>query len=161
MMDFLLRSLVVGIGGTVAMDLWAILLNRIFALPLPNWAMVGRWFAHVPKGVLMHKDIAKSAPVANEKAIGWFSHYAIGVIYAAVLIALAGPEWSAGPSFLPALAIGLVTVGAGWFILQPGMGAGWAASLKPNPWRVRALNIAAHVVFALGLYVTALLVSGF
>lgn len=161
MKDFLLRSLVVGIGGTAAMDIWAILLNKLFGLPLPNWGMIGRWFAHIPKGTITHKDITKAAPVSNENAIGWLAHYAIGVLYAGVLIAITGPVWSASPTFLPALIIGLVTVGAGWFILQPGMGAGWAASLKPNPWRIRMLNVAAHIAFALGLYGTAWAISGF
>ena len=148
MIEFLLRSLAVGIGGTAAMDVWAILLNKLFGLALPNWGMVGRWFAHIPRGTLAHKDISRAQPVANERAIGWFAHYAIGILYAGVLIAIEGPGWSANPTFLPALIIGLVTVGAGWFILQPGMGAGWAASLKLNPWRIRMLNIAAHIAFA-------------
>jgi hypothetical protein len=56
------------------------------------------------------------------------------------------------------LALGLVTVGAGWFLLQPGMGAGIAASKRPNARQVRAINIAGHVVFGLGLYGSALLI---
>jgi hypothetical protein len=50
-------------------------------------------------------------------------------------------------------------VGAGWFILQPGMGAGWAASLRPNPMQIRALNLISHTVFAAGMFATALLFS--
>jgi hypothetical protein len=49
-------------------------------------------------------------------------------------------------------------VAAGWFLLQPGLGLGVAASRLPHPNRVRALNLAAHVVFGLGLYATALLI---
>ena len=161
MIEFLLRSLAVGIGGTAAMDVWAILLSKLFGLALPNWGMVGRWFAHIPRGTLAHKDISRAQPVANERAIGWFAHYAIGILYAGVLIAIEGPGWSANPTFLPALIIGLVTVGAGWFILQPGMGAGWAASLKLDPWRIRMLNIAAHIAFAVGLFGTAWAISGY
>ena len=52
-----------------------------------------------------------------------------------------------------------MTIGAGWFILQPGMGAGWAASLRPNPMQVRALNIISHSVFAAGMFGTAWLMS--
>ncbi|TJV06148.1 MAG: DUF2938 domain-containing protein, partial [Mesorhizobium sp.] len=51
-----------------------------------------------------------------------------------------------------------VTVGAGWFLLAPGMGAGWAASKRPNPMQIRALNLVSHTVFALGLFGTALLI---
>ncbi len=95
-----------------------------------------------------------------KSALGWVAHYAIGIIYAGALIFFAGPAWVLNPTFLPAWIVGLVTVGAGWFILQPGMGAGWAASLRPNPMQIRALNIIAHTVFAAGLYGTARLTSG-
>jgi hypothetical protein len=69
-----------------------------------------------------------------------------------------GAEWLAAPTFLPAFILGMVTIGAGWFLLAPGMGAGWAASKTPNPTKARLMNIAGHTVFALGLYGTALLI---
>jgi hypothetical protein len=157
MSDYLWRAIVIGAGATALMDLWAIVLKTAFGLPLPNWGMVGRWFAHLPRGTVFHDDIGKAAPVPNEKAIGWIAHYAIGILYAGVLLAVAGPGWAANPTFLPAWILGLVTVGAGWFLLQPGMGAGWAASRRPDAWRVRLLNIVGHTVFAVGLWGTALL----
>ena len=49
----------------------------------------------------------------------------------------------------------MITILAGWFLLAPGMGAGWAASKTPNPAKSRALNIAAHTAFALGLWLGA------
>ena len=76
-----------------------------------------------------------------------------------MLIVFAGPGWVSNPTFLPAWILGLVTVAAGWFILQPGMGAGWAASLRPNPMQIRALNLISHTVFAVGMLATALLIS--
>ena len=51
---------------------------------------------------------------------------------------------------------GVATVAFGWFVLQPGLGLGWAASRTPNPTRVRMLNLAGHTVFGLGLWLTAL-----
>lgn len=158
MIDLLWRSLLIGIGATVLMDIWAIVLNRFFAIPLPNWALVGRWFGRLPDGAVFHDDIGKAAPVANELALGWFAHYAIGVLYAFILLVLAGPGWRIAPTFLPAWILGIVTIGAGWFLLQPGMGAGWAASKRPNAVQIRCLNFLAHTVFAIGLYGTALLI---
>jgi hypothetical protein len=38
------------------------------------------------------------------------------------------------------------------------MGAGIAASKRPNANQIRMLNIAGHIVFGLGLYLTALLI---
>jgi hypothetical protein len=158
-LDFLWRSLVIGIGGTAAMDLWALLLTAVFGLPLPNWGLVGRWFAHLAKGTFFHRDITEAQAIPNETAVGWFAHYVIGIFYAGALIIFAGPAWVSNPTFLPAWILGLVTVCAGWFILQPGMGAGWAGSLRPNPMRIRALNIIAHTFFAAGLFGSALLIS--
>ena len=158
MLDLLWRALVIGAGATLVLDLWAWLLNTAFGLPRPNWGLVGRWFAHLPRGMVFHTDIAQAAVVPNELAIGWVCHYLTGIVFAAILLAIMGNGWAHNPTFLPALILGLLTVGAGWFLLQPGMGAGWAASLRPNPWQIRGLNIAGHVVFALGLYGTAMLV---
>jgi hypothetical protein len=159
MTDMIWAPALIGIGGTAAMDLWALLLNRVFGVPLPNWAMVGRWFAHVPRGALFHQDIGKAAPVAGELTIGWAAHYAVGIVYGYALALAAGPEWLAAPRFLPALVTGLVTVSAGWFLLQPGMGAGWAASKRDNPWTIRALNLVAHSWFGVGLWLGALVIA--
>lgn len=158
-MQFLWLSIVIGIGGTLAMDIWALLLSFAFGMALPNWGLVGRWFTHLAEGRFFHDDIALSSPKPFETATGWVAHYAIGIFYAAVLIVLAGPEWTAHPTFFPAFLIGMVTVGAGWFILQPGMGAGWAASAKPDATQIRVFNILAHMVFAAGLYGAALVLS--
>lgn len=157
-MDMLVRTVLVGIGATALLDLWALLLNRVFRLPLPNWALVGRWFAHLPRGRFLHEDIARSEPVANERAIGWIAHYAVGILFAGIVVAVWGAGWLRNPAFLPALIVGLATVGCGWFILQPGMGAGIAASKRANANTVRALNIVGHTVFAVGLWGTALLI---
>ncbi len=158
MVDFLWTSLLIGLCATALMDIWSIVLKSLFGIAPPNWALVGRWFCHLTRGTVFHKDIAAAQPYAHELTVGWVMHYAIGIAYAAILLVAAGPGWLSAPTFLPAWIVGLVTVGAGWFILQPGMGAGWAASKRPNPMRIRALNIVAHTVFAVGLYGGALLI---
>lgn len=157
MLDIAWRAVAIGIGATVFMDIWAVILNKAIGQPLPNWGMVGRWVRHLPQRVF-HDDIGKAAPYAHEKALGWAFHYLVGILYGVILVALAGAGWLAAPTFLPAFILGIVTVGAGWFLLAPGMGAGWAASKLPNPTKVRALNLAAHTVFALGMFSTALLI---
>lgn len=157
MAELIYRTIVIGIGATVLFDLWAQLL-RLFGLPKPNWAMPGRWFAHLARGRVMHDDIAKAEPVANETALGWIFHYLVGILFAGILLALWGLDWARNPTFPPALIVGLATVGCGWFILQPGMGLGIAASRRPNAGQIRLLNILGHTVFAAGLYGTALLI---
>lgn len=157
-MDVVVRTVLIGMGATALLDLWALFLKQVFAWPAPNWALVGRWFAHLPRGTLRHDDIARSEPVANERAIGWIAHYAVGILFAGIVVAIWGAAWIRNPTFAPALIVGLATVGCGWFILQPGMGAGIAASKRPNANRLRLMNIIGHTVFAIGLWGTALLI---
>jgi len=157
MLELIVTGFAIGAAATLAMDLWALALNRAAGQPLPNWGNVGRWFWHVAKGRVFHDDIAAAAPHPQEVALGWIAHYATGLVYGALFLVIAGPGWLAAPRFLPAWIFGLITIGAGWFLLQPGMGLGWAASATPNPWKLRAMNVAAHTAFALGLWGGALL----
>lgn len=157
MSEFLWRSVVLGVAATALLDVWALFLKRAFAIAPPNWAMVGRWVGHLPQGRFVHDDIGKAAPVANELAIGWVFHYVVGIVFAAALLAIWGMGWTRQPTLIPALIVGYVTIGCGWFILQPGMGAGIAAMNRPNAGQIRLLNFLGHTVFALGLYGAALL----
>ena len=118
--------------------------------------MVGRWIGHLPRGRFIHPNIGKAEPVAAEAAIGWIAHYAIGVVFAALLLRIAGPQWAQHPTFLPALLVGIGTVAAPFFILQPGMGAGIAASRTPNPPVARLRSLMAHASFGVGLYLAGL-----
>ena len=157
MLEVIGRSLAIGIGATALLDLWALFLNRAFGIPLANWAMVGRWFAHLPRGRFMHHTIADTPPVQGELAIGWIMHYLIGALFAAIVIMIWGLDWARHPTLIPALIVGVVTVGCGWFILQPGMGFGLAASKRPNANQVHLIGLINHVVFGLGLWLAALL----
>lgn len=154
-MDLIVRGILIGIGATVLMDVWGILLWKVFRQPRPNWRPVGRWFRHLAGGRVFHDDIAAAAPFRYENALGWAGHYAVGILYGIIFALIAGPAWFSSPTFLPAWIWGIVTVAAGWFLLQPGLGLGWAASKTPNPNQVRVFNLLAHTVFAAGLYGTA------
>ena len=158
MFDILWRGIVIGIGATVLMDIWAIVLNRFFGQAPANWAPVGRWFYHLKNGKVFHDSIGNAAPYEHELALGWISHYVTGIVYGLALAIIMGQPWLSAPTFIPAWILGIVTVGAGWFLLQPGLGIGWAASKTANPNKVRAMKLIAHTVFALGLYGTALLI---
>jgi hypothetical protein len=156
---FLLSALLIGIGATIVMDLWALFRTHVLGSPPTSYAMVGRWIGHMPGGRFVHDSIAKAPPVPGELALGWAAHYAIGVAYAALLLAVFGLGWARQPTPLPALAVGLVTVVAPLFVMQPGMGMGIAASKTPNPNAIRLRALVTHAVFGLGLYVSALLVA--
>jgi hypothetical protein len=154
---FLTASLFIGIGATALFDLWGLGRAKATGHPPPDWRLPGRWFSHALRGHVFHDDIAAAAPVAREQLWGWLGHYAIGVLYAAVLLTIWGMGWAASPTPGPALIVGVVTIAAGWFLMSPGMGNGCAASRSATPWRDRARGLVAHVVFGVGLYMSALI----
>lgn len=155
--EFLVRALVIGVGATLVFDLFGLFLQRFFKAPLTNWAMVGRWFGHFPRGRFVHDAIAKAAPIPGELAIGWIAHYVIGVAYGVILLAIWGIDWARRPTLLPALIVALAGLVAPLLVMQPGMGAGIAGSRTPNPNTTRIRSVLNHTVFGLGLYSSALL----
>jgi hypothetical protein len=158
MFDLIWKSVAIGLGATVLMDIWAFLLARLSVTGPVNWAPVGRWFFHLRNGKVFHEDIGKAGAYEHELLLGWIAHYAVGTAYGILMGLVGGSSWFAEPTFLLAWVVSLATVSAGWFLLQPGLGLGVAASKAPEPNRVRALNLAAHTVFGIGLYATALLI---
>lgn len=160
MFEFIFLAVLIGSGGTALLDLWAQLLKRTLGMSTPPWHLVGRWFAGMRHGQFVHRNGIGDAPeVPNELKIGWAMHYMVGIIFAAALLMIWGVQWAHAPTFFPALIVGLVTIGAGWFILQPGMGVGVACNKAPNPTLARLQNVIGHVVFATGMYWAALLVG--
>jgi hypothetical protein len=145
----------VGIGATALMDLWLLLLSRL-GVPTTSFAMVGRWVGHLARGRFAHAAIAKADPIPFELGLGWATHYAIGIAYAVLLVALQGAAWLAQPTFLPALVLGALTVAAPWFVMQPAMGAGFLALKTPTPLKNALRSLATHVVFGAGLYAAAI-----
>ena len=63
-----------------------------------------------------------------------------------------GLEWVQRPTLGPALAVGMGTVVMPFFVMQPGMGAGIAASRTPHPQAARVQSVVTHTLFGLGLY---------
>lgn len=157
MLDLVWNGVLIGIGATVVMDIWALVLAQFPGESMPNWAPVGRWFYHLPRGTIFHPDIGTAERYHRESAVGWIGHYAVGILYGIIFLLFMGHNWLAHPTFLPAWIWGIITVAAGWFLLQPGLGMGWAASKTANPTKVRIMNLVAHSFFAVGLYGTALL----
>lgn len=150
--------LAIGAGATLAMDAW-LLLQRHLGVRTLDFAHLGRWVGHLARGRVAHAAIARAPAVRGELALGWLAHYAIGIAFAALLVAWQGLAWTREPTLLPALALGAVTVAAPLFVMQPAMGAGFAASRTPTPWSNRLRSLANHVVFGAGLYLAAVVVA--
>ena len=159
--EALAGTVLVGLGATAFIDAWAWLRRRLFGTPAPNYALVGRWLGHMPRGRFRHHAIQAAEPVLGERWIGWSAHYLIGVGFAALLPLLWGAAWLQQPSFAPALAVGIGTVAAPFFVMQPGMGAGIAARRTAQPRAARMQSLITHAVFGVGLYAAGCLVRLF
>lgn len=151
-------AVAVGLGATLVMDLWAILLKRVFETPPPNYCLVGRWLCYMPEGIFRHASIAAARQRRAECAVGWIAHYATGVVYALTLV-LITPRWLGAPTLLPAMVLGLVTVAIPFFVMQPAFGLGAAGSRTPNPAQTRLRSVMNHSVFGFGLYISALAIT--
>lgn len=151
-MELFVRILLVGIGATALVDAWAVLRKPLLGVARPNYALVGRWLGWMPRGRFRHESIASAPPVRHERLIGWAAHYLIGFMFAGVLLLVCGIAWIDAPTIAPALLVGLGTVAAPFLLMQPGMGAGIAASRTPRPTAARVHSIITHAVFGVGLY---------
>lgn len=141
------------------MDAWNLFLKRAFGIRSLNYCMLGRWFLHLPNGTFVHENIGASPARRFECPVGWIVHYSIGVVLALLFLVLAPDDWLARPTLFPALLFGIVTVLFPLFVLQPSLGLGLASSKSPKPAQARLKSVGTHIVFGVGLYLCALLLS--
>jgi hypothetical protein len=76
-------------------------------------------------------------------------------VFAALLLAISGLDWLKRPTLVPPLIVSSATLVAPFFLMQPAMGAGIAASRTPRPSVARLRSIVTHTVYGLGLYASA------
>lgn len=159
-METWIAAALTGAGATLVLDLWALARTKLFGVPSPDYRLVGRWFAWLPRGRIRHDPITASAPLPGERAIGWTAHYLIGIVFALALPAIAGFGWFAHPTIGPPLAVGIASLAAPFLVMQPAMGYGIAASRTPKPAAARLRSLTTHAVFGLGLYVAGWATAG-
>lgn len=152
--EFVIRSILIGTGATATIDIWAALLKR-FGVASLNFALLGRWIGHLRRGRWLHTSISQATPIPGERLLGWCAHYAIGISFAAILLASFGLAWARSPRLLPALFIGTVTVVAPLFILQPALGAGIASTKTSRPIFNSVKSVVTHTIFGVGLFLSA------
>ena len=151
-------AILIGLGATLTTDVWALFLKSVFAIASPNYCLVGRWLRTMPEGVLKHSNIAATPEKSGECTVGWIAHYMIGFMFAFVFVSFAGSNWLQHPTPIPPIFFGVVTVLVPFFIMQPSLGLGIAASKTPNPTQARLRSLMNHAAFGIGLYVFGLLV---
>jgi hypothetical protein len=154
----ILGAAAIGVGASVLMDVWNLLLKRVVGIPSLSYCLLGRWLLHMPEGTFSHVSISAAPPRRFECSTGWLAHYSIGLAFALVFLALQPGDWLAHPTLLPAVLYGIATVVFPLFVMQPALGLGIAASKTPKPSQARLKSLVTHTVFGIGLYLCALVV---
>lgn len=154
-----LSAIVLGTGATITFDLWARILKFAFGIPPSNMCLVGRWLRYMPEGTFMHENISASLQKKGECIVGWIAHYVIGIAFAMLFITLAGNRWLQDPTWTPAVAFGIGTALAPFFVMQPLFGLGVASSKAPNPTQARLRTLFNHMAFGAGLYLVGTLIN--
>ena len=155
----ILQIMAIGIGATLAIDVWSLLLRGAFGVRSLDYCLLGRWVLHMPQGRFRHESISASASRPHECKIGWAAHYSIGVMFAVVFVLLMSTDWLERPTLLPALVFGIVTVAVPFLTMQPALGLGVAASRTKQPNTARLKSVMTHAIFGLGLYLSASLLA--
>ena len=153
-----IRIAAIGIGATAVMDLWLLALRRL-GVPTGSFALIGRWVGHLAGGRFAHVAIGRASPIRGEMTLGWITHYAVGIGFAALLLGWQGMARAQHPTLGPALLVGALTAVFPLFVMQPAMGAGIASSRTATPGRNLLRSVANHVVFGVDLYLTSLIVA--
>jgi hypothetical protein len=157
--EIFFKAALIGVGGTIVLDLWALFMARVMGVSSTNWAMVGRWFGNMPRGQFVQAAIGKAEPVKGELAIGWIAHYAIGIGYGLLLLTFGGIVWLERPTLLPPMILVWVLLVAPYFMMMPGMGMGIAGSRTPNPNVTRLNSVMGHSIFGVSMYATAVVLA--
>ena len=157
--ELFLRATLVGVGGTLVLDLYALMVSCVLGVPATNWATLGRWLGNMAHGQFVQVGMNEAAPVKGELAVGWIAHYTIGIGYGLLLVGLWGEVWLERPTLLPPMIVAWMLLVAPYLIMMPGMGMGIAGSRMPRPNVTRLKSVMGHSVFGLGMYATAWLLA--
>lgn len=152
MTGIVMNMIVAGVFATLVLDIWQRILHAAAGIPPTNWGIVGRWFAHMPRGRFMHEAIAEAEPVTGEVAIGWAMHYLIGILFGVAYVGLFVIVLASAPTLLNGLLFGLASVVVPWFAMQPALGLGVMGAKAPNPAIPRYSALAAHCIYGVALY---------
>ena len=156
-MNLIVAGIVAGVLGTVVMDLANHLFARAGMILKIDVAMIGRMSAGWARGRFTYRDPGEMEPVANEKFLGYVTHFAIGVglafIYvigwALVVGGPASPVW--------ALVYGIVTTAASLFLVYPSMGLGMGGRRSPEGIKAVLSPLVNHLFFGVGMAVAVAL----
>ena len=150
-MELVVEVLAAGALGTLAMDLGNLLCYRAGIISKIDVGMIGRMAAGWTRGRFRYGHPSEMTEVANERAYGYVTHYAIGLGFAVPYV-LGWQVFIGGPAS-PAWAVvyGVGTTVASWFFVYPSMGLGAFGRRSPDGLKASLSPLANHLFFGLGM----------
>lgn len=157
-MNLMITSILCGVLGTLMMDAMNHFFARIGVIAKIEVRMIGRMAGGWTRGRFRYDHPDEMAPVANEVFYGFLTHYAIGLGFAAGFVfgwghLVGGP---ASPTW--ALAYGVATTVASWFLVYPSMGLGVCGRRSSEGVRNTLSSLANHLFYGVGLALAVALV---
>ena len=150
-MAIILVGVVAGVLGTLVMDALNSLFSRAGVISKIEIGMLGRMSAGWSKGRLLYRHPDEIKPVANEKLLGYITHYSIGVGLA-VIYMLGWDFLVGGPaSAIWAIVYGIATTVASHFLVYPSMGLGVFGRKSPEGLKSTFSSLANHMFFGGGM----------
>jgi hypothetical protein len=153
--QLLLGGVLVGVAGTVTMDVLAILCRRLGLAVGAKGEWVGRWYLGIAQGRFLHANIAEAPEQPGETRAALLGHYIIGTALA--LFYVFGAEWvGVSPdSFLVAVGYGFGTCVFPWFLVFPALGFGAFGRKAPPALQLFRTSVLNHLGYGLGLWWSA------
>ena len=150
-MELLLRGIVVGVLGTVVMDVLNHLVARTGLLAKIEVRLIGRMAAGWTRGRFRYNHPSEMRQVPNELVYGVAAHYGIGLGLAFIFVL--GWELLVGGPASPfwALVYGIATTVASLFFVYPCMGFGVMGLRSPDSLKSFFSSLANHFYFGIGM----------
>src|SRR5215216_5802639 len=138
-MRVLTKIILIGIGATLATDIWSLIL-KLFNVHSHGLLLVGNWITSRLECSLQDQL------AGQELMVGRIAHYCLGISFAFLLILIYGKRWLEKPTILTALVLGLITFLISLFIVQPVLGFGPAFSKMPTQFIIISKLFGFHLV---------------
>ena len=152
-MSFVVVGVVAGVLGTLTMDLLNLLLARAGMISRIDVAMIGRMAGGWAGGRFRYGHASEMKHLTNEMLYGYVTHYVIGVSLALPYV-LGWALLVGGPASPPwAVAYGVSTTAASWFLVFPSMGFGMLGRRSPEGLKASLSSLANHSFYGVGMAV--------
>jgi len=157
-MEFIVQGVLIGVSGTIAMDLLNRLVARFGVISKIDVGTIGRMAAGWARGRFRYRHPGELVPVPREVFLGYITHYAIGVGLAIPLVF--GWDLLVGVPLSPfwALVYGIATTVASVFLVYPSLGLGVFGLRSPDGLKAPLSSLANHFFFGVGMAIAILVI---